>query len=225
MTPTPTAVAVWLPALAALALVAAPRPWRVLRPVVTLAHEGGHVAVALLAGRRLAGVRVHADASGLTRSRGRAGGPGMVATLLAGYVAPCALGLGAAALVASGRYGVVLAVGVALLVALLITVRNVFGIVAIVLTGGALVALIALTPPPVQEAGAALLAWFLLLGGVRSVVDLRLGRRAGARDSDADQLARLTRVPAVLWVVVFALIALGAVGVATLVLIDVAAAA
>jgi hypothetical protein len=204
-----------LPAVGALLLVASPRPWRALRPVVTIAHEGGHVAVALLAGRRLSGVRVHADASGLTRSRGRDGGPGMVATLLAGYVTPCVLGLAAAALVSTGRYLVVLATGIVLLVALLVTIRNVFGVVAVVATGAALVGLTAYATPSIQQTGAALLAWFLLFGGVRSVVDLRRGRRGGARDSDADQLARLTRVPAVLWVLTFGVVALGSLAAAT----------
>lgn len=210
----------WAPVLAALALVTAPRPWRLLRPVVTIAHEGGHVAVALLTGRRLAGMRVHADASGLTRTRGRSRGPGMIATLLAGYVTPCLLGLAAAALVAAEQHQVILACSIALLGALLVTVRNVFGGVAIVATGAALVAVAVYAPPPVREAGASLLAWFLLFGGVRSISDMRHGRRGGrARDSDADQLARLTHVPAPAWVLVFALVAVGALVGATMLLV------
>ena len=50
-----------------------------------------------------------------------------------------------------------------------------------------------------------LLTWFLLFGGVRPVFELQTKRRRGqARDSDADQLGRLTAVPPVLWVLVFA---------------------
>jgi len=211
----------WAPVIAALALVTSPRPWRLLRPVVTIAHEGGHVAVALLTGRRLAGMRVHADASGITRSRGRSRGPGVVATLLAGYVTPCLLGLGAAALVAADQHQLILGCTIALLVALLVTVRNVFGGITIVLTGAVLLAVAVYASPPVQEAGASLLAWFLLFGGLRSVSDLRRGRRGGrARDSDADQLARVTRVPAALWVLAFALIAVGALAAATALLVN-----
>jgi hypothetical protein len=208
---TGTLLLAWAPVLGALALVAAPRPWRLLRPVVTIAHEGGHVAVALLTGRRLAGMRVHIDASGVTRSRGRSRGPGMVATLLAGYVTPCLLGLAAAALVAADQHELIIGCSIALLAALLVTVRNVFGGVAIVLTGGALLAVAVYASPSLQEAGASLLAWFLLFGGVRSVSDLRRGRRGGrGRDSDADQLARMTRVPAAVWILLFVVVALGA---------------
>jgi hypothetical protein len=213
-------VLAWAPVVAALALVASPRPWRLLRPVVTIAHEGGHVAVALLTGRRLAGMRVHTDASGITRSRGRSRGPGMVATLLAGYVTPCLLGLAAAALVAADQHRLILSCSIALLVALLVTVRNVFGGVVIVLAGAALLTVAVHASPPVQEAAASLLAWFLLFGGLRSVTDLRRRRRGGrGRDSDADQLAHVTRVPAALWVLAFALIAVGALAAATALLV------
>jgi hypothetical protein len=53
--------------------------------------------------------------------------------------------------------------------------------------------------------------WFLLLGGVRPVGELqRLRGRGQLRDSDADQLARLTRVPGLLWVGLFGLVNVGA---------------
>ncbi len=209
-----------LPIAAALVLVLDRRPWRVLRAVVTMAHEGGHVVTAMLAGRRLSGIRLHSDASGITVSRGRSTGVGMIVMLLAGYTTPCLLGLGAAMLVAANQHQLILAAGVALLAALLVTVRNVFGAVAIVFTGGVLLAAAFSAPAAVQRAGAAMLAWFLLLGGLRSVGDLRRSRRrTRARDSDADQLARLTHVPAAIWVVVFGLIAAGAIVAAAVVLL------
>ena len=37
---------------------------------VTIAHEGGHAVAALLTGRRLRGIRLHSDTSGLTLSAG-----------------------------------------------------------------------------------------------------------------------------------------------------------
>ncbi|MBW3605027.1 MAG: M50 family metallopeptidase [Actinobacteria bacterium] len=207
-----TSMAQLLPIAVALALVWSRRPWRLLRPIVTIAHEGGHVLTALLAGRRLAGVRLHADASGLTVSRGRSGGPGMVVMLLAGYLTPCLLGLAAAVLVDADQHQLILAVSVAALAALLVTVRNVFGLVVIVLTGAALVAAGFTAPAWVQRASAAVLAWFLLFGGLRSIGDLRRSRRrTRTRASDADQLARLTRVPAAVWIGVFVLAAGGAI--------------
>jgi len=66
-------------ALVALAVVATPATWRWSRHVITIAHEGGHALVALLSGRRLQGIRLHSDTSGLTVSRGKPRGPGNAA--------------------------------------------------------------------------------------------------------------------------------------------------
>lgn len=60
-------------------------PWRLARRVLTMVHEGGHALAAVLVGRRLEGILLHSDTSGLTVSRGKRTGPGMVLTALAGY--------------------------------------------------------------------------------------------------------------------------------------------
>ena len=59
-------------------------------------------------------------------------------------------------------------------------------------------------------------AWFLLFGGLRPVVELARSQRRDRRRwrggvSDADQLARLTGVPGGVWVCLFALVALVAI--------------
>ena len=89
-------------AAVAAVLVLSPALWRPTRHVVTIAHEGAHGLVALAAGRRLSGIRLHSDTSGLTVSAGRPTGLGMVLTCAAGYVGPGLFGLGAAALLAGG---------------------------------------------------------------------------------------------------------------------------
>src|SRR5674536_394270 len=62
-------------AVVAAVLVLAPVAWPRTRHVVTLAHEGAHGLAAVLTGRRLAGIRLHSDTSGLTVSSGRPRGP------------------------------------------------------------------------------------------------------------------------------------------------------
>ncbi len=195
----------------AVALLAVLSPaWRVLRHVLTIAHEGGHATVAALSGRRLRGVRLHSDTSGLTVSAGRASGFGLVMTLLAGYPAPSLLGLLGAWAIAQGYATALLGVCVALLVVLLLQVRNLFGVLSVTLVAAALTAAAWLASPRWQEAVAAVLIWVLLLGGPRTVVDLqRSRRRSRSRGSDADQLARLTHVPGVVWVLVFLAVSVG----------------
>ncbi|WP_035798148.1 M50 family metallopeptidase [Kitasatospora mediocidica] len=198
-------------ACAAAALLAIlPHPvWRVSRNVVTIAHEGGHSLIALLTGRRLDGVRLHSDTSGLTVSSGRPTGLGMILTAAAGYTAPSLLGLGGAALLAAGRITALLWISIALLAALLIMIRNAFGLLSVVATGAVFFAVSWFGSAQLQAGFAYLGIWFLLLAGVRPVIELQSKRRrGGARDSDADQLARLTGVGALLWVTLFLVVAL-----------------
>ncbi|MDT0342595.1 M50 family metallopeptidase [Streptomyces litchfieldiae] len=188
----------------ALAAVAPYGMWRLARNTITIAHEGGHGLVALLTGRRLEGIRLHSDTSGLTVSRGKPTGIGMILTAAAGYTAPSLLGLGGAALLSEGRITALLWGATALLLALLVMVRNAYGMLTVVLTGAAFLLVSWLTEPEVQAAFAYVVVWFLLLGGVRPVFELQAKRRRGAaRDSDADQLARLTGVPALMWLILF----------------------
>jgi hypothetical protein len=94
--PLPPAWVVGLTALVALVIVVNTGAWRLAGKVITIAHEGGHALVSVLSGRRLDGIRLHTDSSGVTYSRGKRSGPGLVLTAAAGYVMPSLLGAGAA---------------------------------------------------------------------------------------------------------------------------------
>jgi hypothetical protein len=206
--PTPLVVATG--ALALLAILLRPI-WRIARYLVTIAHEGGHAAVAVLSGRRLSGIRLHSDTSGLTLSKGRPTGPGMIFTGLAGYVTPSLFGLAGAVLLATGHITGLLWIGLVLLPIMLVMIRNFFGVVSVTCAGALILVVSVFTAPNIQAAFAYLLVWFMLLGGLRPVVELQtLRSRRQVPYSDADQLARLTRVPGLLWVLLFGLVAAGA---------------
>ncbi|MER5494691.1 M50 family metallopeptidase [Streptomyces sp. LE64] len=202
--PEPDTWVVVATALAALAVVVWPPLWRLSRNAVTIAHEGGHGLVALATGRSLEGIRLHSDTSGLTVSRGRPTGLGMILTAAAGYTAPPLLGLGGAALLGAGRITLLLWLATALLLALLVMVRNAYGVLTVVLACGTFLLVSWVAGPQVQAAFAYAVVWFLLWGGVRPAFELQAKRRrGGAADSDADQLARLTNVPPALWLFLF----------------------
>jgi hypothetical protein len=206
--------AVLAAAALALFLVTWSLSWRVTRTVVTIAHEGGHAITAVLAGRGLTGIRLHADTSGMTVSTGAGRGLGLVVTFLGGYPAPPLLGLGGAVLVAADRSGVMLWIALGLLVATLVHVRNLFGVLAVLGTGALVAAVAGWGEPRLQAGFAAVLCWFLLFGGLRAVRELQRGRRRGLfADSDADALAGLTGVPGALWAGLFWLV--GALALAT----------
>ena len=152
-------------AVLALLVVGWTASWRVARGVVTIAHEGGHALVAVLAGRGLTGIRLHADTSGVTTSPGRAGGLGLVLTFLAGYPAPAVLGMVGALLVATDRAAASLWLVVVLLVATLLQVRNAYGVVSVLVTGAVVGAVAWWGDATLQARFAAAMAWFLLFGG------------------------------------------------------------
>jgi len=211
--PAPPGSVVALTAAVAVLLVWAPGAWGVTRHVVTIAHEAAHGFAAFVSGRRLHGIRLHSDTSGLTVSAGRTTGPGMILTAASGYLGPGLLGLGAAALLSHHRAVGLLWALLILLALLLIQVRNWFGLWSILASGAVVFGVSWWLAPQAQSAFAYLVTWFLLLAAPRPVVELQtLRRRTGARSSDADQLARLTGVPAIVWVVFFLVVTVGVLG-------------
>ena len=196
----------------ALATVGYRPAWKLARNAVTIAHEGGHAVAALITGRRLSGIRLHADTSGVTVSYGKPYGFGMVLTAACGYIAPSLFGLGGAALLGRGHVTALLWACVGLLALMLIMLRNFYGLLSVLATGALAFIVSWYADSRVQAAFAYLAVWFLLLGGVRPVFELQWQRRGGrAPNSDADQLGKLTRMPAGFWVFVFVVVVLGSV--------------
>lgn len=196
-------------------LIVVPPIWSITRHLVTLVHEAGHALVAVLTGRRLNGIRLHSDTSGLTVSSGKPRGVGMMATAAAGYLAPAALGLGVVALVEAGRTAWALYLALGTLAAMLVFIRNWFGLFVVLLSGAAVAALIWRAPDRLHDYAALSFAWFLLIAAPRTTFDLWTHRRrVRTRTSDADVLARLTVVPAAVWNVLFLLVTTGALGTA-----------
>lgn len=178
--------------------------WHVARNVVTIAHEGGHALIALITGRKLDGIKLHSDTSGVTVSRGKPHGPGMVFTAMAGYLTPPLLGLFFALLIAGNRITLMLWFSLALLAAMLIMIRNAYGALSVVATGAIIFAVSWFGGAKIQGGFAYLAAWFLLFAAARPVIELqRMRSRRMAPTSDADQLAHLTGVPGMAWVTLF----------------------
>ena len=138
--------------------------------------------------------------------------------LAAGYLAPAVLGLVAALLLADGR-----SVGLLWLLVVLA-----LGCCCGCATATASWSCCSAAPASccsrgtangtVQSVAAYLIAWLLLLAAPRPLVELLAAGRRRGRTSDPDQLAGLTRVPAVLWILLLLLANLAGlvVGVSTL---------
>ena len=206
----PSSTTVLLTAAGVLVILLVPRAWYVARHGLTIVHEAAHAGVAVLVGRRLSGIRVHSDTSGLTVSVGKPRGPGMVATAAAGYLGPAVLGVGAAWLLSRGYAVALLWALLVVLVLVLVQIRNWYGLWSVLVTGALLVGITVWGSATVQAVAAYALTWFLLLGAPRAVLEMqserRRARRRGASDtSDAGLLGRLTHLPGGLWVAILLL--------------------
>ena len=141
-------------------------------------------------------------------------------TTAAGYLSPSLIGLAGVALLAADQVTVMLWGAAALLVAMLIMIRNAYGAATLVVCGGVVVGLSLYASPGTQAAFGYAITWFLLFGAVRPVGELwRQRRRREGRYSDAAQLARITPLPTGLWVAFFGLATLAALAAGALLLL------
>jgi hypothetical protein len=197
--------------VAAVAL-SVPRPsWRFFGLFVTVVHELGHAAAALLTLQRVTGITLRFDHSGTTTSRGPRGWRAAFTTFW-GYPAPAIVG---AVLLMSAAHGwapAALSVGALALVAALILIRNLQGV--LILGGTATVSLALVWFGNGAAAGYAclVLGIGLVIGSCRDWVKvLRVHRRRRElSSSDAYLLQVATRIPAPFWLLLFALVIGGA---------------
>jgi hypothetical protein len=181
----------------ALAAATLPGVSLVTRHVNTMAHEGAHAAMASAMGARVTAITLRGNGEGRTTLNPSAGA-GFVLAGIVGYLGPSAFGLGAAKLIQVGHSVAVLWLALLALACLAIAVRRSgFGLAVVTGTGVLLYLVARYAPEGGQVALAYGIAWFLLLSGVRVV--LQHGRSAG----DAIALRQITRLPRSLWVIVW----------------------
>jgi hypothetical protein len=140
------------------------------------------------------GVRLNPDATGETSYLARASGLRRVVTSFVGYLGPSAFGLGAAKLIGLGHIIAVLWLCVAFLVLLLLNLAPPsFGFISVPAAIAALCVLIRYGSAGLDVVMAYSVTWLLLLSGVRVAV------QDGASAEDAATLRTITRLPRLLW--------------------------
>lgn len=178
-------------------LLWAPVTGRVLAQVVTLVHELGHAIVGLAVGGRVQRVSLSLDASGetLTLMGGRHPKARLTAFTLAGYPAPPLVGLLAAASVATDDHRLLLLLSAVLVAAALVLwVRNLWGIVVFVAVAVGLWLVATEADDALTRSIAIAAAWLFGLGGLRSSWQLTHGRAPStAALDDAERVAQLVR--------------------------------
>ena len=190
--------------LVALAVVAPIAGWQFIRHGTVMAHEGAHAVFGSLAGRKISGITLNADATGGTFVA-QGGCLGNIVIGFAGYVGPSLFGLGAAWAIHLGYSESVLWVTLFLLVILAFMLRRSYGMITVVFTGALVYVVGHFTPRGVQIVAAYFLTWLLLLSGVRGIL------YRGADSSDGANLSQLTMIPRLIWWLLWLAATLGAV--------------
>jgi hypothetical protein len=187
--PLPASTSVLLGA-GALVAVILPATWSIARHWDVMAHEGSHAFFGSLFGMKVDYVHLNRDATGLTMLRGPK--RRFIPTFI-GYLGSSVFGLGAAKLISIGHSVAVLWIALVLLAVLLLFVRTLFGVASIALSGLLIYAIARYAAVGSGVVAAYAIAWLLLLSGPRTVL------LYWADASDADNLAKMTRLGKPLW--------------------------
>lgn len=172
-----------------------------IKSFVTIAHEGGHMIVGILAFRGPMGFTMDPDGSAGTKRADGSFGVGDWLIKLAGYLTPPLAGLGGAAALAEGKVWSVLWVAVILGVAAHLQARNGLANAFTLLGLAGVVATALFAPTIVQTVVAVGIVWLMLLGGASQSIWL-----SRADGSDAYWLARRTLIPRLVWHGVWAVV-------------------
>lgn len=199
----PTAGQILLICAIAVAIVAVRPLWRVARLGVTLVHELGHAMVGILVGRKFTGFVLRGDASGHAVTVGRSRGPGLVATLWAGYPAPALLGAGLIAAAGTGWAPSIIAGLLLVLLIAMVRIRSALTALVTLAIFAGLGALWWFRDDGLQALVLATTAAVLIVGAWRHVA---VAARDRAGDNDARVLARITGIPRLLWLASFVLV-------------------
>jgi hypothetical protein len=189
----------------ALALVVPRAIWSVSGHVVTIVHELGHGFAGLVTGRRAVSIRLSGNHAGVTTSKGTAAS--VPWTTFWGYPVPALVGAALVLAGMAGWAGTALAVSTAVLLLSLLFMRGILAWLLTPLTVLFGAVLLAVAPDPWLSSAVVGIGIFLVCGAVRALINLIRGHLRGrTHDSDARLLAQATRVPAGVWLLLFAVV-------------------
>lgn len=205
ITATPEPWAILLVATAVVIAVSLPAVWTKARQAATIVHEMGHAAVGYVFGRKIDGISLHTDTSGVTTSRGKPYGIGFLLSVLAGYPAPSLLGLGMIWAATTNWSGAALTLFAALMATALWLCQNIVGFLSCALAVAASGALWWWGTPTLVANSVLAVGIFMVIAGFRCCIDLwRAHQRGDGASSDAGQASTLTFViPATGWIIFF----------------------
>jgi len=185
------AVALLLGIVAAAAVL--PGLWVVTHHLTVIAHEAAHATFGSAIGGTVSGIRLLRSAEGTTVVSGT-GTFGSFFTFLVGYLGPSLFGIGAASLIRIGHIVAVLWAALGGLTLVLFVLRRSFGVVTVIVSFLLLFFVAGFATVGVQVTAAYVIAWFLLVSGLRRLVEIR-----GGPSGDSAALRKMTKMPHWFW--------------------------
>lgn len=195
--------------VAALIIMRIPYVGRAVRVLNTLVHESGHALAALFTSGQVTKVELFADLSGTTHTI-NSGKLASVVVGLAGYLFASGFAWLSSLLVANGleRWLVVVLMALALF-NLVLYVRNMYGMVWLVVFVFACGVLLSKGEPLWQQAAAVVFMVVMLADSMMSAVELALiSFKTPKKAGDASMLGKVTGIPAQVYALAFAAAAL-----------------
>lgn len=214
---TPEPLPLILITLATLAITIPYPIWKPTRQAATIIHEIGHAVIARISGRKIAGIKLHTDTSGVTLTEGKQGGLGFILTLMAGYTAPTTLGTAMIWATTNNYAGAALTLLTAVLALAFFYTRNILAILCIGAAALGSAWLWFNASAPIVTYTVLAIGVFLVIAGIRCCFDLSKAHQEKTGSTDAEQLADATfLIPSIAWVGFFHLWAIAGIAVSFL---------
>lgn len=173
------------------AVVMIPLLWAPAEHFWTITHEAAHALIAFILGLAVTEIVLDRHSEGKTSIAGE--GLRVALVLLIGYLGPSLFGLGAARLISLGYPVTVLWLLVLLLVLVLFLLSRSFGLFSVPVAIALVYVILRYTHAGTEVLAAYVVAWLLLLSGVRAAVS------HGIHHGTADAMRDRTHLPSGLW--------------------------
>lgn len=170
-----------------------PGVWLITHHLTVIAHEAAHATFGSAIGGTIGGIRLLHTAEGATAISGT-GSLGSFLNFLVGYLGPSLFGIGAASLIRVGHIVAVLWIALAGLISVTFVLRRSFGIITVVVSLLLLFFVAGFATVGAQVVTAYVIAWFLLVSGLRRIMEIR-----GGTSGDSDALRGMTKIPHRFW--------------------------
>jgi hypothetical protein len=168
--------------------------WPLTQHLITMTHEGSHAMIGSITGGTVRSVRTNFDGTGVTNVPGA----NIFLTGLMGYAGPSLFGLLGATMLANRVHpNVIIWTSLVLMALILLQIRNVFGWIAVLVTGFVFWMVVHYGTPTGRQVFVYTWVWFLLLGGFVQNVQYNISRHGWS--ADAGILRDLTRLPRGFW--------------------------